>query len=118
LFHDHISKSVLYKLSFAYYNEGEFLASKHNLERLISLDSTHAHAYNLLGTIVSKDKNFELAEKYYLIAINYNSEEGGFYFNLGKTYSEMGKKEETILYMKKSAKFNFELAKEWLKKNN
>ena len=115
--HDGTNPKVLYRISSSYYNIYSLDSSKIYLEKLLLIDSTYSDGYNLIGAIYCKNKNFNAAEGYFLKAIKYNVQNGGFYFNLGKVYLDMGKKEEAIPHIQKSAKLNYKPAKDWLEKN-
>ena len=68
-------------------------------------------------TIYSKSRSYELAIKHFLNAIKYDAQNGGFYYNLGIAYLEMGKKEKAKPYIQKSAHLGYKPAQVWISKN-
>ncbi|MHA2123327.1 MAG: tetratricopeptide repeat protein, partial [Promethearchaeota archaeon] len=100
-----------------YYHENKLENSKKTLEELIEVDSTISQAYNLLGSIYALKKDYKKANNFYFKALELDSTSVGTYYNLGKSFLMMGKRDEAIHYFIESAKLKYNPAIDWLNNN-
>jgi len=65
-------------------------------ERALKVSPEFSILHNNLGLIYRRSDQFELAEKHYKLAIEYDSQQDAPYVNLAQLYRQQGKEEEAI----------------------
>jgi len=56
------------------------------LDEALGLSPDQLHLYNRIGIVLRKLGKFDVAEKYFMRAVNYAKEDPNLYFNLGRLY--------------------------------
>jgi tetratricopeptide (TPR) repeat protein len=93
---------LLVNLANAYAELGEHKKNEVTLKKAISIEPKDFSAYHNLGNhYFTVKKDFALAEKYYLMAIDRNPSLTLAYLNLASVYSDSGKKEQAFSVYKK-----------------
>ncbi len=57
-----------------------------HLDQALDLSPEQIHLYNRIGIVLRRLKKFEIAEKYFMRAVNYAKKDANLYFNLGRVY--------------------------------
>lgn len=84
-------------LSLALISKGEFGEAEMLIKEILTKNSGHSSAYNLLGNIYFYKRDFQRAKEYYEKAVELDSNSGDAWSNLGNVFFEtaqMGKAEE------------------------
>lgn len=96
----------LTELAIAHYRLKNYDEAVRNYDRIMSLDSNNAFAYNSVGNICWIKKDFEKAEFYFRKAIELNPNLIVSYSNLALMLSENGKKDEAVKILVQGAQAN------------
>lgn len=56
------------------------------LDEALGLTPDQLHLYNRIGIVLRKLRQFDVAEKYFMRAVNFAKEDPNLYFNLGRLY--------------------------------
>ncbi|WP_304086808.1 tetratricopeptide repeat protein [Maridesulfovibrio ferrireducens] len=78
--------------------------------RLISLDAAfgkeHKHLFNDFGISLRKNKMFSEAIEFYSRALNFSSDDENLFFNIARSFCELGKIKESREYLEKCLAIN------------
>ena len=87
-----------------YYLQHEYQKAEIIFRRQVKLNKKSASAYNNLGQVLLKQKEYSQAASQFLIAQDLDPESGLIALNLSGAYSEQGKKKESLASFKKAFK--------------
>jgi len=87
-----------------YYLQHEYPKAEIIFRRQVKLNKKSASAYNNLGQVLLKQKEYSQAASQFLIAQDLDPESGLIALNLSGAYSQQGKKKESLASLKKAFK--------------
>lgn len=112
------SPRYLFTLAFSYYNRKDFVAAGELLDQVVSRDPHLAQAFYLKGSCLANLGKLQEALPNYETAARLQPDRFLYQFQLGRTLSLLGKKDEGEMHLKRSVELNgahapgrYELAK-------
>ena len=76
------------------------------LDEALELAPDQLHLYNRIGIVLRKMLKFDVAEKYFMRAVNFAKNDPNLYFNLGRLYIDWGKFDKVERAAKLALKLN------------
>lgn len=97
-------------LGLSYLQRGDAKRGEIVFKRLVKLkgafEPQHKHMFNEFGIHLRKNKLFNQAIKYYARASQYSERDENLYFNMARTYYELGRNSMALKFIRKSLEIN------------